>query len=59
MFLLIALVVGWSLDERRSSLSYITRMALTPGFRQKERKFIATTIRISSRSGRSIKSGGW
>ena len=58
MFLLVALVIGRSLDKRRSSLSYITRMALTLGFRQKERKFMAATIWISSRSGRSIESGG-
>jgi len=59
VFLLVALVIGWSLDKRRFSLSYITRMALTLGFWQKERKFIAATIRILSRSRRFIESGGW
>ena len=58
MFLSVALVVGRSLDKRWSSLSHMTRMALTLGFRQKERKFMAATIQILSRSRQSIKSGG-
>ena len=53
-----ALAPSRSLGRRRSSSFHMTRIALTLDSRQKVRKLMATTIRISSRSRRSIESSG-